>query len=266
MTTSSPNHNGKRKCKPDPYDLALNTFPEIEGRLSEMPSVLFPLAAMEPYGESGVLGVSLIVAEEMANGLAGNTDTLHVPTLPFGCSVPFKSFGGTAGVKPHTMIKFFFDICRSWAFQGFQQVIFLNLVKFNEEALEAMQRLLAKSDPKMRVLNLSFHSDSRIRSFIAQHTSVKEAMRCEYGLLCMGVFLYRSLVRPNAQKKGAPLVSDSEYRKWFKRGKDPQKFRKLYPSAYTSSMEKADPDFGNTLFEFILDLYSNDIQSFLDSR
>lgn len=248
-----------------PINIANLTFTEVECRIKARSSLIIPLGGMEPYGNLSSMGIATFCASRIAENLSSKLDIMTTPALPFGCSTAYRAFGGTAGIKPRTFTNLIFDICRDWIAQGFSSILLIDSLGDNSEALQdAICRLDKISNGAVRVF--SIQNDPRIRNFVNQNVNGAEYGRSEFMIKSLAAYLMQN---QNLSSCGndRTLPDEKVFRQWKKRGKDPQKFRKLFPNAVTSSRsESCDVCKGSEIFSFIMDLLVKEYSSFLISR
>jgi hypothetical protein len=109
---------------------------------------------------------------------------------------------------------------------------------------------------------LNWQHDTIIEKFIESHFNGTELVRCEFGIISMAAYINPSLVKPKKKRnKTKSLCSVDTYRRWYKLGQDPEKFRKLFPDCSTSIIEsEIDVGFGKELFEYIVKHYEGIIK------
>jgi len=204
------------------YRVDLLTHGQARERLAERPAVILPLGGCEPFGAVGRIGVETLCAGRIADELSARCRLLCAPPLPFGCSTPFISFPGAAGVKPRTMINLLCEILHAYILQGAKQIFLVNAAPFNNlPATEAAKRIEAKYDGvKVFVFD--------INTIVGINNNID---RADTALLSMAAYLDQehsidtSCINSNRRKS----VTADQYRTWKKRGADPQKLRKLVP-------------------------------------
>ena len=246
-----------------PLNLARLTCSEVEQEIKRLPVLIAPLGGCEPWGRFGTFGVASACAGALANALSEKMQVLCAPVLGFGCSTPFMSFGGTAGIKPRTFTNIICETVRMWFFQGFRTIISIDALSENSEALELAERRLKLSHPDHTVVIFSLQKDTRVRAFIAGHVPGLELGRTEYGMLSMAAWIDPGLVHANEKEIVPAITMDAaRYRQWHKRGADPEQFRKQFPNGSTSNIASGfDAGFGKTLFEYILSVIEEKMAS-----
>lgn len=258
----------EQKKTVSPLDLSRLTFAEVEKEIKEHGALVVPLGGCEPWGRFGTFGVASACAEALANALSEKMRVLCAPVLGIGCSTPFMSFGGTAGIKPRTFTNIICETVRMWFFQGFRTIIAIDALSENSEALELAERRLKSSHPDRAIYVFSFQQDAQVRAFIARHVPGRELGRTEYGMLSMAAWIDPGLVRgidggPEREKAAGTVEPDAaRYRQWHKRGADPEQFRKQFPDGSSSNIASGfDAGFGKTLFEYILSVIEEKMAS-----
>jgi creatinine amidohydrolase/Fe(II)-dependent formamide hydrolase-like protein len=252
-----------QKKQLSPLNLSRLTYCEVEQEIKRLPVLIVPLGGCEPWGRFGTFGVASACAEALANALSEKMRVLCAPMLGLGCSTPFMSFGGTAGVKPRTLTNSICETVRMWFFQGFTTIVAIDALSENSEAFELAKSRLKTSHPDHAVVLFSLQKDARVRAFIAGHTPGQELGRTEYGMLSMAAWIDPGLVRETEKENVLAIKTDAgRFRQWHKRGADPEQFRKLFPDGSSSNIAAGfSADFGRVLFEYILKLLEENAAS-----
>ena len=235
----------------------LCTF-EVKERISQSPVLIVPLGGCEPFGNFGALGVQSICAKEVANSLSERFGVLVAALIPYGCSTPFISFAGAAGVKPRTFINMLCEILRGYIFQGICKIFVVNAAPFNTEpAAEALRRLEAKySHVKCVLFNIGINDVKKQNNCVDRDDGL---------ILSLAAYL-----APDMLKEGAlphiqsGNVGEAEYRSWRKRGRDPQKLAALFPrGTFLASDAQLSGGQGKLYFERIVEDASAQLEALL---
>jgi creatinine amidohydrolase/Fe(II)-dependent formamide hydrolase-like protein len=244
-----------------PLNLSRLTYHEVEKEIELLPALIFPLGGCEQYGQLGALGVAHACAEALANALAEKTRLLCAPVVNYGCSMPFQSFGGTAGIKSRTLINLLCETIRMWLFQGFKLIVIVDALMENHETIALVEKRLKSSHPDGKIIRFSLQCDPRVRAFIAKNIPGMEMGRTEYGMLSMAAWIDSALVRQPAGIDAPTIRPDAEnFKRWHKRGADPEQFRKFFPEGSSSAFaNNYNADFGKQLFGYILSLLEEDV-------
>jgi creatinine amidohydrolase/Fe(II)-dependent formamide hydrolase-like protein len=238
------------------------TTAEVGVNIKRSPCLIIPLGGMEPFGKFGSLGISSICADAIAGAISQKFDIAVAPVLQYGCTSSFKSFSGSIGMKPKTFCSLLNSLCKDSFFQGFDKVFIINSVENNKLALDLLAKRFNSLNDK--VVSFSLQSDSIIRKYVSEHVAGIEYGRSEYMMLSMAAFLQPAFVRHFDEKIEMNLPVLSAYTTWSKRGRDPEKYRKLFSSGSASTIaHEYNAQFGNELFEFILKHIENLYSSFL---
>jgi hypothetical protein len=117
------------------------------------------------------------------------------------------------------------------------------------------------------VVLFSLHHDAWVRAFIAKHQPGPELGRTEYGMLSMAAWIDPDLVRGSVKKDASVTAGPAaaeRFKKWHKRGADPEQFRKLFPNGSSSTIAAGfNAGFGKQLFEYILQTLEENAASLL---
>ena len=236
------------------------TFREVGAAIKEQSALILPVGSIEPCTESGTLGVASLTCFAMANALSKKKNILLAPMINYGYSVAFKSFPGCAAISRRTLIAVLRGIVSSWKCQGIKRFIILDGTSGSADALnEALKGLFAKDkSSSCRVLDWNRKD---VDDFIARQNNGTEFGRSQFGLLSMASYLDPDYVRKPLSDGALSLKIDfKDFLRWRKTGQDPEKFRKLFPDARTSSIAYAfSPEFGKELFFHIIGIFENEI-------
>jgi len=241
------------------------TFTEIEAGIKDCSSLIMPLGGAEPYGKYSSMGIATLCASSIAENLSSRLNVMVAPVLPFGCSTAYRAFGGTAGLKPRTFTNLIIDVCRDWIAQGFSSILLIDSLNDNSEALQdAICRLDKIRGGAVRAF--SIQNDQRVRKFVSQIVNGVEYGRSEFMIQAIANYLLQNQKSCDCGTEKT-LPDEKVFRQWKKRGKDPQKYRKLFPDAVSSLFsESCDMNNGREIFSFIIDLLVKEYSSFLLSR
>jgi len=224
------------------------TFGQVSELLAARPSVILPLGGCEPFGDIGPIGIETLCVERIAAEVSTKCDILVAPTLPFGCSTPFISFPGAAGLKPRTFTNMLFEIMHAYVLQGTKNIFLISAAPFNEApALEAVGRINKKYNGINAVL---FDINTIIRTNVDHNTD-----RADMALLSMAAYLEPANINTSGININRKSVTPDQYRTWKKRGADPQKLRKLFPDGLLQDLSTTEitPERGKEIFDRVVE-------------
>ncbi|MFP4416374.1 MAG: creatininase family protein [Chitinispirillaceae bacterium] len=233
-------------------DLKIENLPfsRVEEIFAQKPAIILPLAGTEPLGESVALGTHNRCCKSVCSALAQKTGIVQAPFLSYGYTTPFRSFGGCGGIKPQILASLVHSILRDYVSQGVRYVCLVDGSYDNYEALLGAAKRVNQRR-RARVEIFSWQREPVIRSFIAQQSGLKEPGRSEYGIMSLASFcaqeMFTDSIKPDEKKQ----ESVAAYQIWRRRGKDPEKFRKIFPDSLIGS-GRYDPAFGEKLFDRIV--------------
>jgi creatinine amidohydrolase/Fe(II)-dependent formamide hydrolase-like protein len=236
-----------------PFSLCSLTPNQVNEHLLNSPCLVLPLGGMEPFGNIGSFGVNSVCIDAIAGVISKRLRLLVAPVMFYGCTSSYKSFKGSIGIKPKVFCSFLANFCNDCFFQGFKKVIILNS---NEENVLALELLVKRyNNHSVKIETFSLQSDSIIRGFVRERKPGMEMGRSEYMMLSMAAFIQPALVLPGTGESPIHFPSSSDYATWKKRGRDPEKYRKLFPTGSSSEIAcQYDPGFGEEVFNFIIEL------------
>jgi creatinine amidohydrolase/Fe(II)-dependent formamide hydrolase-like protein len=239
---------------------------EIRELLMLTPAIILPLGSTEPCARYGTMGASALSCFALANKLSKKKKILLSPLVPFGYSIAYRTFDGCGTLSAKTLTSLLTDLMKSWLSQRIHTFVIIDSVPENHCMIEdATQRIIARN-PETKFCILNWHLMSEVRSFISGACPGHEFERSEYGILSMAAYLDGSFVRqPPSQIKPGADADQKTYQKWQKTGRDPEKFRKLFPDGQTSSIAyKFNAQFGQKLFFHISDVFEKTLKQELN--
>jgi creatinine amidohydrolase len=131
------------------------TWPELQQlQQAGLNTALLPVGATEQHGPHLGCGVDSSIAERLCLAVAEQTDSLMLPTLPYGCSIGHsKRWPGTIALQPKTLIDVIKDI-GDWVYDsGFNKLFLINGHVTNAAPLRcALEMLRAEHDDMMIAL------------------------------------------------------------------------------------------------------------------
>ncbi len=259
------NQNGCVNNYSSPYLLSRLTFTEIEREIVRFPALVLPLGGSEPYGPGATLGLASACSEAIAATLSRRYGMLMAPTLHYGCSTSYSAFGGAVGMKPRTLTNTLCEILRHFRRQGIGLVLILDPLLGNGPAMDETVNRLKKWDRNLQVVTFEVQREEHIKTFIGSRCAIDEFGRGEVAMLCLASYIDPSLVRTDTTEGRELAASTPElYRKWRRRGADPQQFRSLFPDGSPGRWDCIhDSGIGEELFEYILKLIDESIAPFL---
>jgi hypothetical protein len=243
------------------------SFPQIEEQLRRRPSLIVPVGGLEPIGESLPLGTVNRCCESIADGLSIRLKVLAAPLLAYGNSIPFKSFGGCAGVHRDTLSTIIMECCNCWLFHGFKRIMVLTLAMDGRQGIDTAVKRLNKTPGRDNAVRYcSLQADERFRSLCASRFAGIEYGRSEWGVRTLAGYLYPELPGSPVVNNTPPLPDAADFKKWHRRGRDPEKLRKMAPHASFSAFTAAGEDGTGAcrdLFERVLDFLTEEFSPFL---
>eukprot|EP00612_Vaucheria_litorea_P001548 CAMPEP_0171456384 /NCGR_PEP_ID=MMETSP0945-20130129/2890_1 /TAXON_ID=109269 /ORGANISM="Vaucheria litorea, Strain CCMP2940" /LENGTH=98 /DNA_ID=CAMNT_0011981793 /DNA_START=73 /DNA_END=369 /DNA_ORIENTATION=- len=74
-----------------------------QARRREIKVAVIPIGSTEQHGPTGLIGTDYITAEAIAKEACAQTDSILLPTLPYGMSMHHTGFPGTFSLKPNKL-------------------------------------------------------------------------------------------------------------------------------------------------------------------
>ncbi len=236
----------------DGLRIDLLSYSKIEQLFADKPALIFPVAGLEPLGGRAAVGANNRCCELIAAALSRKTDTYRTPLLAYGYTTPYSMFGGCSGIKQQIFTSLIYSLLRDYILQGVKYICLVDNTYDNyEPLLGAVKRINQRG--RAKVFIFSWQREPEIRSFIAQNSLVREPGRSEYGLLSLSSFCAPELIFDSPENSEAKRNSSESYQVWRRRGRDPQRYRKMFPEGLVGE-GGYDPAFGKELFEKIISL------------
>lgn len=124
-------------------NLADLNWMDVEAYLQTKQSIVIVLGAMEEHSDL-CLATDTLIPQRIAELSCNETETLLIPSIPFGVSYWSKEYPGTISLKTETYIRVVTDIVESLAYSGFKKFIFLNGHGQNKVACPVIGEVLDK--------------------------------------------------------------------------------------------------------------------------
>ncbi|MBN1575448.1 MAG: creatininase family protein [Chitinispirillaceae bacterium] len=248
-----------------PLRVADLSFLQIEKHIERSPSLILPIGALEPMGDTIPLGAVNSCCEMIADALSDCLKVLVAPLLAYGNSTPFQSFGGSAGVHRDTLANVVMECCNSWLFQGFKRIMVLTLAMDGRQWIDsAAKRLNGVPGRDDSVRFCSLQDDDRFRSFCSSRFTGTEYGRSEWGVRALAGYLQPGLQAGLVVKRKSDPPDATDFTQWHRRGRDPEKLRKMAPAAsFSASADGIDTGSGKELFEHIIAFLTEEFSPFL---
>jgi creatinine amidohydrolase len=112
------------------------TWQEIREAQKRHPVVLIPAGTIETQGPYTYIGLECVVPERLAEEVARRTNSIVVPTIPFGDSALFKDYPGTITLRPEVVREIYEDVVLSILRAGFDHLLFLAMHVPNQPMME----------------------------------------------------------------------------------------------------------------------------------
>jgi len=100
------------------------TFKEAKEAYTRNPVVLIPLGSIEEHGPTTPVG-DYRVAEALSLQIAAATNSISIPTLPFGVGEPFRNFPGGISLRKETLYAVMWDTCISLLDHGLDHLLLI---------------------------------------------------------------------------------------------------------------------------------------------
>ena len=260
----------KFQCNVSSLNLLDLSSDEIQSHLKKLPVMIIPIGGLEPIGRKNCLGVINYCTEIISHTLSINLGCIVAPCINYSMTTPFRSFAGSMGMKKRcftSMLRYVFMDCKSW---GVAKLIVIEGSFFGiDNGIQKECISIRDNFPDIRVLN--WQHDQQILHFRESMISVPNEYRCESAIHAL--FDYLLTEKCNATQKQSLVeqtasmqTSVRDFMQWKKRGKDPEKFKKLFPRGLMQHIPDDhvfQRDFGEKLFEYIISSFQKRIEQFM---
>jgi creatinine amidohydrolase len=108
---------------------------EITNALREVDTVVVPLGSVEQHGPHLPVGTDTFIPIKVAWRVAERAKVLVAPPIYYGNSLSMADMNGVFTVTPDTLASLLFDLCKSFARQGFKKIVFINGHGGNKQVL-----------------------------------------------------------------------------------------------------------------------------------
>jgi creatinine amidohydrolase/Fe(II)-dependent formamide hydrolase-like protein len=241
------------------------SFQQINDHLEQCPTLILPVGSLEPHGNFTALGAVNACCEAIADTLSKQLNVLVAPLLSYGNSTPFKSFYGSAGLHHTTLSNVVYECCNCWLFHGFKRIMVLTLSMDGQRGIEeAVKRINSCRGRTDTTRYCSLQNTAAFRSFCAQRYGFTEFERSEWAVLSLTSYLFPEMVRKSTNSLHHERVKESMQKQWHRRGRDPEKLRKMIPDALFSGTDITTAiGQGKELYEYTISMLLDEYLPFL---
>ena len=131
------------------------TWEEFQDAVDLKTVIVIPMGSIELEGLHLPLGVDTIVAEGVAQRLAGEEGILIGPLIPIGYSKWFNPFPGTITLEHETLTRIILEYCTCLINHRIKRLVFLNAHRGNNSSIEVAARsLISEHNVHIGMLNI----------------------------------------------------------------------------------------------------------------
>ncbi|HEX2957901.1 MAG TPA: creatininase family protein [Chitinispirillaceae bacterium] len=245
--------------------ITLLSTTEIENYLHNNQSLIIPLGGLEPFGCIGAIGIPGMCSDSLAVELAVQCGSLVAPMLPYASSPLFKAFHGCVSMGSSGYEVILSSICNSFIYQGFKKILLLQSSLMPDDALGLVLKRVKNSRNSGDVQLYNWQVDQRILTFLKKESGAESFERLEQAQIHLATYINKEYIRSDDFAGGGSQVTSQQYKTWKKRGADPHKYRKLFPSGISAKIGSGNlsSDLGKRLFQYILECMIKDYSEFL---
>jgi len=227
------------------------SFAAIAAVVAERPTLLVPVAALEPIGDLP-LGVVPAAASAVAHAVSASNALLCAPLFTFGFATPFKAFAGPCGLHAATVESALYGIAADAALWGIREIVFIDGSTFSSPMIaKAVKRINGLVRGQVKASSYSWTSDAKIRALLDGALKGSDPIRPEAALLALAAYHDSSF--SSLSLSAVDTTPDvAVVKSWKKRGRDPEQFRKYFPTCRTGVLATSgDPALGAELCTLI---------------
>ena len=210
----------------NPRRLSDSSVSDLENYLQTTPAVIIPVGSLEPIGKHMPLGLIADTCDALAEHISMNTGALVAPKVSYGYATPFKAFAGCTGISEKTFANTLSETCNGLFFQGFKRILLITLGSDHHDTITTAINYMKK---KGEIAVCILQKNEQFRLLCARKCKTKEPVRTEWGMLALAQSFISDYADLQLKKPVGPLPDKKQYATWYKKGKDPQKLRKLVP-------------------------------------
>jgi creatinine amidohydrolase/Fe(II)-dependent formamide hydrolase-like protein len=244
------------------------SFPEVEAQIRRCPSLILPVGGLEPVGPLLPLGAINDCCEAVANIVSTRLEVLVAPLLAYGSTIPFKAFGGSAGMHRDTLINVIAECCKCWLFHGIQRIMVLSFAMDAQPVFNMVEKRVHATIGRNNVIRcMSFQDDERFRSLCAEICGNTEAGHSRRGIGVLSRYLSAGEERERTYAGTMAIPDAQQFKQWHRRGRDPEKLRNIAPAAqFEKDAAVPDAAAGKMLFDRVTGFLADECSPFLSVK
>lgn len=234
-------------------DLSVN---QVKKLLAENQTLILPVTVMEPLGLDLPLGLVFRINEAVAKAVSKESQTLTAPLLKYGYSTPFKAFSGVLSTRKNSFITEVADIVRSAIGWGIKRIVFLDGSAYlRKEIDEALKRYKKKLPEDFSYTVVSWQTIGPVRKIVKEsYNNLAELWRSEALYTALAKELFNTEFTPSQTKPVDAVL----FKKWRKRGMDPEKLAAYAPLCSLSRW--SDVSMSKKLFPILIEEICKEIK------
>lgn len=102
------------------------TGPEIKELSKKIDMVIIPVGATEQHGPHLPACTDSLLPTKVAHAVSAETGVPVLPTISYGDSQTHKRLGATIWLRPETLHRWVYDVCKCVYDQGFRKILIIN--------------------------------------------------------------------------------------------------------------------------------------------
>jgi creatinine amidohydrolase/Fe(II)-dependent formamide hydrolase-like protein len=236
-----------------PFYAPTLTYLDIERHLSLKPIVILPLVRYHPLGPWASTGAHGLCDFAIAEYVSRQTGVLLAAPMNWNFGTPLRSFGGCGGMSCDATDSALMGLFNSFAVVGAQKIFVIG--ETNERS-----QLSKKTKNRENIHFFDWRRNAAIKKNAVD--TLETTLFWDDAAVCaMTSFLDSSQVYSEAKRAEFHDSYVDDFRRWQRRGKDPDKFRNLFPHGSVIHSEKAfDAQIGKNIYEQIAEQFEKLIE------
>jgi creatinine amidohydrolase len=119
-------------------DLSRLPSPDVAEALRRNPTVVLPFGSIEQHGPHLPCGTDTLIAERLAEAVAGKLDALYAPFGPYGVTPIHAGRPGTVTLSPETFERLLEEVLAELIRMGARTLVLLNWHEMNTPSLDGV--------------------------------------------------------------------------------------------------------------------------------
>lgn len=136
--------------------------PDVAEALARNPTVVLPFGSIEQHGAHLPCGTDSMIAEQLAEAVAGKLGALYAPFGPYGVTPIHAGHPGTVTLSPETFERLLEEVCLELVRMGARRLVFLNWHEMNTPSLNGVATKVQAAEDAIVVVAQACYSAQRL--------------------------------------------------------------------------------------------------------